>query len=321
VARTQGAFSIARKAIREELDAVRQSLPQLLRVYTEAVDPSFQWLERGSVFQYTRFEVLRSMLFGGDAGAASGAKPLKDLWATSSLYMNDAEEFNRGKRVIGEALGSPQTDAITRQISFALKDADPLQVYCTCFSAIGDDLSQWRGYGDNGAGVCLEFDLEALLTDLNGVGYWLLYGKSGDDSTQREVARHLLDYVHETLRNSVPASMQQGVVFREIREQLSELWPAVFLAFKHRDFEAEREFRIVYSEAVGQPTPTCFRPTPLVPFVKLKMISGVRLPLRSIRLGPAVSDESTYRGLCLALRELGLVDVAVHKSSIPYVPK
>ena len=36
-------------------------------------------------------------------------------------------------------------------------------VYVGSFSQVQDDLSQWRGYADNGAGVSIGFDLNAIL--------------------------------------------------------------------------------------------------------------------------------------------------------------
>ena len=36
-------------------------------------------------------------------------------------------------------------------------------VYVGSFSQVQDDLSQWRGYADNGAGVAIGFDLNAIL--------------------------------------------------------------------------------------------------------------------------------------------------------------
>jgi hypothetical protein len=171
----------------------------------------------------------------------------------------------------------------------ALKDADGLEVYCACFTTRPDDLSQWRGYGDDGAGVALEFSLADLLDSIRGVGYWVIYGKKNDEAIQSAVADSLVRYVHDAVQNMIP-NPPTDAVWSEVREQLSSLYPALFLAFKHRDFEAEEEFRIVYSEAVVKPVPICFRADPLIPFVKLPMETGP-LPVISIRLGATIKRE------------------------------
>lgn len=247
------------------------------------------------------------------------ARKISEVWATSSMYMNDAKEFVRGREVIEQAINRLPNDDTRRRMKLAVRDADALEVYCACFSAIDDDLSQWRGYGDNGAGVCIEFSLPELLTDLDGIGYWVTYGKPGDEALQTDMARNMLRYVHSAIRTALPPAPVPAV-YREVREQLGEMWPALFLAFKHLDFSAEQEFRIVYSEAVGRSLPTWFRPSPMVPFVKLEMTGAAQLPIRGIRLGPAVSTDPNARSLRLALDKLGLGHIEVKRSDIPYVP-
>ncbi|HLJ53766.1 MAG TPA: DUF2971 domain-containing protein [Chthonomonadaceae bacterium] len=219
--------------------------------------------------------------------------------------MNDSQEFVRGKEVLQFAISQLPDDGVRRRMGLALKDSNGLDVYCACFSSVDDDLSQWRGYGENGAGVCLEFDLSGLLNSINGVGYWVIYGRPTDQVIQTTVATGLVQYIHDAITNLLPDPTPDAV-FNEIREQLVEIWPALALAFKHSAFTAEAEFRIVYSAAIGDPAPVCFRPAPVVPFVKLKIRGGVQLPIKSIRLGPAVSTELNCLSLRLALDRLGL---------------
>lgn len=319
MAKTVGAIEINRKAIRAALDTLRQNLPDLIRTAVLKADGEFRWISNGSVYQYTRFETLRGLLGGSVFQASPSPTSMSELWATSSMYLNDAKEFLRGREVITQELANLPDDEARRLMKLSVKDADPLEVYCACFSARGDDLSQWRGYGDNGAGVCIEFDLSKLIAEMNGIGYWVIYGKPNDEDLQMAVARDLLHYIHASLQTGPLASVSDAVM-HEFRQQLREIWPPLFLALKHKDFSAEEEFRIVYSEAVGRQVPTWFRPAPLVPFVKLGMASSVRLPITSICLGPAVGSEANERSLRLALDKLGLTEVMVRRSDIPYVP-
>ncbi|HET6382863.1 MAG TPA: DUF2971 domain-containing protein [Armatimonadota bacterium] len=321
MARTRGAISPSRAAIRRVLDTFRQNIPELVRGFVTAADSTFDWRLDGSVYQYTRFETLRSMLGGPIVDPTSVRPVISELWATSSIHLNDAREFRRGQEVVEHQLARLPNDDIRRRMRLAIKDADALEVYCSCFSAVDDDLSQWRGYGDDGAGVCLRFDLGGLLASVNGIGYWVVYGKPGNETVQMSVADQLLDYVHSTIRLNLPLHSVPGAVYNEVRQQLSEIWPALFLAFKHDDFRAENEFRIVYSDAVGRPIAPCFRPDPIIPFVKLQMRHGARLPIQGIRLGPAASADANVRSLELALARLGLGHIRVDKSDIPYVPR
>ena len=322
MARTPGAIAASRQSIRDRLDTVRQNLPELIQGLVLAAEPTFEWPVIGSVYQYTSFEVLRAMLGGPIIDAAAGRPLLSELWATSSIFMNDAKEFVRGREVIEPEISTLPDDDIRHRMKLSLKDADALEVYCTCFSDKGDDLSQWRGYGDDGAGVCIRYDLAKLISELDGVGYWLIYGKPGEEDTQKDVARSLLAEIHARIQYSLPSDPIPAVVYTEIREQLTEIWPTLFLAFKHLDFKDEKEFRVVYSEAVGRAIVPCFRPSPNVPFVKLRMADDGMLPITGIRLGPAVSSDANISSLKMMLGRLGLphlVDM-VCKSDIPYVP-
>ena len=319
MARTQGAISAARQAARNELDTLRQTAPGLIQSFYLQADPGHVWPTGGRVYQYTRYETLRSMMGGSVIDTSRPPDPFPALWATSALHLNDAEEFKRGRDLMNAALASLPQDGVTRRMRQALDDADGLEVYCACFTARPDDLSQWRGYGEDGAGVAVEFDLAELLAGIQGVGYWVVYGKPGDEATQRQVAESLARYVHDAVENLLPNPVP-GAVWAEVKEQLGSLFPALFLAFKHRDFAAEEEFRVVYSEAVVKAVPVCFRPHPLVPFVKLPMRSGP-LPVRSITLGAAIKSDTNRRSLRFALDTLGLPLVKVHESDIPYVPR
>ncbi len=310
--------------MRERIDVLRQALPQLIRTAVLRAAPDLPWRLDGCVYQYTRFEALLAMVGGPIVRPSAAKQPMSELWATSSVHLNDSQEFTRGREVIAKALPILPKDEVTRRMTRAVHDADALEVYCTCFSGVDDDLSQWRGYGADGTGVCIEFDLRKLIEGLDGVGCWLIYGKPNDKSelTQVAVAEKLVTYIHRSIATALPPGRVPEAVYSEVREQLAEIWSALFLVFKHQDFCAENEFRIVYSSAVGRTIEPAFRPDSVVPFVPLQMTSGKALPVTAIRLGPAVSTDINVRSLELLLSRLKLGDrIRVTKSDIPYVPR
>ena len=86
--------------MRRSLDALRQSFPNLIPVYVQTARPTAAWPTNGSVYQYTRFDTLRSMLGGAVIDTSTPPQPLRSLWATSSFHMNDSQEFVRGKDLL-----------------------------------------------------------------------------------------------------------------------------------------------------------------------------------------------------------------------------
>jgi len=80
----------------------------------------------------------------------------KELWASDPLKMNDPDEVSCGIEII--------SDLFIRVFPECSKRLDPTNsIYLACsFSENGDLLSQWRAYGDDGAGFSLGVDREAL---------------------------------------------------------------------------------------------------------------------------------------------------------------
>ena len=180
-------------------------------------------------------------------------------------------------------------------------------MYCACFSAVHDDLSQWRGYGENGGEYVSEFDLTELVIRFNGIEYWVIYGNSNDQSIQAAVATELVRYLNIIL--SKPFSQLQFLKLSTRKYRNS------YLRLAHTRISVQafclqsRRFRIVYSETVGDPVATCFRPNPFILFVKLSMRNGKMLPVKSIRLGPAISNDLIFRS-CPS--SSGQVEIAPH---------
>src|SRR5579862_5292895 len=143
MARIRTATGTPRSAISKVLDTLQDNLPDLMQGFVLAADPSFDWRTTGSVYQYTRFEVLRGMLGGSIFSTPVPGQPtgqiISELWATSSLFMNDAKEFERGREVLEQEIVLLPDDEIRSSMRSSLGDADALEVYCTCFSAVGDD--------------------------------------------------------------------------------------------------------------------------------------------------------------------------------------
>ncbi len=89
-----------------------------------------------------------------------------DLWLTHTLYLNDEEEMAHGDHVAAEAIvaarGKSAADAkksaYLDQLAALLGRPSKEGVYICCFCQRDNLLSQWRGYGANGAGVSLQFD-------------------------------------------------------------------------------------------------------------------------------------------------------------------
>ena len=89
-----------------------------------------------------------------------------DLWLTNARYSNDDREMLHGLQVTEDvikerreaALGDPLRLDYLDRVQKELATTSDEGVYVTSFCLKDDLLSQWRGYGANGTGVCVELD-------------------------------------------------------------------------------------------------------------------------------------------------------------------
>ena len=106
----------------------------------------------------------------------------KKLRLGNLFHMNDAKEvswfFDIASKRIDDLLAGPEDDGGSSssigwhqnalvKLGSLIKGQRFYHVYAACFSTRKDDLSQWRGYADDGRGVTLGIDLEEVLKQAN----------------------------------------------------------------------------------------------------------------------------------------------------------
>lgn len=306
------------------MDAPAQSddpLGSALRaVVAEAVD---QW-ERvqgdapGLLYHYT------------DVAGLIGICSSASLRATNLRFMNDAKELSHAGQLMLEVLDQARSRASEpgQHLVIDAIEADLTtwdwypEFYSVSFSAEGDLLSQWQGYGASGGGYAIGFESSRLLCPpterpqphrfLNRIIY--------DRARQIDILSTVADRMLALLAH-VPASGPDLTAARaRAFSALGEVAGYVF-SFKDPAWAAEQEWRAVYVLPQGDFDGVRFRPGHgvAVPFVTLAMgtDTGGRLPIRRIVQGPAVEPETSARSLELLLASNGYADVDVELSTVP----
>lgn len=98
-----------------------------------------------------------------DTQAFNGICKTKSIWLTDITKLNDESEYGSGFQIIRELVLED-----FRGISSAIleRSEDKLnqlfRVLVGCFSKNGDLLSQWRAYGEGGAGYVIGFDQDEI---------------------------------------------------------------------------------------------------------------------------------------------------------------
>ncbi|MEZ4503104.1 MAG: DUF2971 domain-containing protein [Dehalococcoidia bacterium] len=231
------------------------------------------------------------------------------LWATNLRFMNDASELTHSYglmlRVLADARaqgGAPAQVELMDEIERAIRVqwAGYPDFYAVSFSANGDLLSQWRGYGSLGGGYAIGFDTRRLACPpsphpqparfLNRVIY--------DPAVQLGV----LENIATAMLGLFAAADSSGEETTAARARVfSTLGEVAGFAFNFKDpaWSEEQEWRGVYVLPEGQLEGVRFRPAGgvAVPFVSLRMGADDdgRLPIREVVVGPTLNAEMAMK--------------------------
>jgi len=245
------------------------------------------------------------------------------IWASNVSFLNDHRELQHGLAASLAAIRVLSKSGVAAKWRGPLKDAEAKlrngnipNTYAACFCTRTDSLSQWRGYGGGEQGISLTFTraaLTKLLAKDNARLHRVVYC---DLTTEKRMKKAVedqlgsLDEFDELLGESSPEGRN-----REAYDAICGLLPK----FKHLSFSDERELRFV----VQQPDMTdkvCFRPVGnvIVPYLALGPGPGVKLPIKTVRVGPGRNPELTVQSLKLFLSQHGYGEVPVVPSKVPF---
>ncbi|WP_457588779.1 DUF2971 domain-containing protein [Ensifer canadensis] len=263
----------------------------------------------------------------------------RTIWLSSLTPSNDSLE--------GKWLGHV-LEALCRQANLAEWETKELVamsqlleslVDCLgfCMSTVGDTLSQWRGYADDGRGMSIGFSAEFI-------EHFKVKSASGKIVLQKVVYSHeeqverlsqpfaqALEMIRDgALRRPLRGSMlvpksdeEYEKEHQEYAARNSKLFGVLtsilndYFALKNPAFVEEREWRLVSTELRPQLSDCEFRVRDgqLIPYIALKFPDIVN-PITEVYLGP---KNPTSTDIVEAfLKGKGTSDVAVKRSSASY---
>jgi hypothetical protein len=264
-----------------------------------------------------------------DLGGLLGIVKNHDLWLTHSRYSNDDEEITLGYRTAKDVIEQARKARNLRKNPDWLLYLDALGkcldapttagFYICCFCQADDLLSQWRSYGANGSGVCINFQWEGFDyvggADSPHGGLMRLWKVYYDANKQRRILRKAIDYAFEQPQNPTATPEERA-------RQAADFIEFFIPTFKDYDFREEQEYRLIFS-----PPPNCviqpqFRPARgmLIPYYSLRELSGNPrpLPITSVRLGPSANKELNAESALMLLKNATYFNTRVEISDTPY---
>lgn len=303
-----------------------------------------------------------------DLSGLKGILESKTFWATHSKYLNDATEITYGRELIikkiKEFRDQEKNEDVYKILDNILIRATTqffeeieinfLQgrdVYIISFSEMGDQLSQWRGYGLDGKGFSLGIDPKLISTSSHK---HFVVGKlkrprlikiQYDPLIQNRIVDEILGAILDKIRFLFKCLKQQPEKYKAL---INNVFPDVqifesqaasviqynleelILHFKDPSFREEKEWRaIVLHDGVFTNTVADLNlrtsGANLIPYLTVDFRSkndGQLIPVKEIYLGPKRNYSTTALSLKALLYQIGYKNEIlpkINKSNIPYI--
>ncbi|CAO3434215.1 DUF2971 domain-containing protein [Azospirillum endophyticum] len=255
------------------------------------------------------------------------------FWATHTDFLNDPSEGAHGIHIAADMINQRINLSDDEKLFFEIvlknlfvrKETD---LFVVSFCHDGDILSQWRGYGNFGAGYAIGLQKKEMAPHIQFA--WLIK-VIYDDARLKAVIDDVLKVFTEHL-----ALNKERHRFAETADWCSEAIKFISQGFKHPGYMEENETRLVlrrkntkdgrdkdrdwyntnieYRARGGDIIPYIATPLnfPDAPnFVD-------RLPIREIVLGPGVPFSRNERSIRAFLEDNGYNDVVIRESRTPF---
>lgn len=251
------------------------------------------------------------------------------LWATNYAYQNDFTECKLFLYALERAVEKyvKAKNIILPSESWKLlhESIFNMGIYTISFSEHDDDLTMWRGYGQDGDGVSIGFDFSELPTPPMAGCY-----DSEQEIEASEIDREVLiqtdrlikceyvepkdDFISEELvSKTVENLLSEDKDLKDIKQAFINYNNAP--RYKHYKYEQEQEWRIIKNEAL--PKYKMVDNKHLVPYIKIKISIDC---IKKIVVGPCLSSKETVRNVknYLLSKHLDIENIEVVESEIPY---
>lgn len=171
------------------------------------------------------------------------------IWLCDVSKSNDYQECVLCKDRINEAIeeimskDKKNLDAWRWGINNGLELNREIFTYCACFSEDCDQLSQWRGYANNGQGLSIGFDKKLLVELGKSDPYRIKFAPIIYDKREQD------KYVDSIVRDNLKTVEYKGI--GHVAIELNTNYNLKFPFIKNSSFMEENEWRIAVNSRPG----------------------------------------------------------------------
>jgi Protein of unknown function (DUF2971) len=260
------------------------------------------------------------------------------LRLTDIFGLNDPSELRHGIEVGISAIsaatesGHPAGKIFSQRFQEILSGLGAVaHFFVGCFSLNGDELGQWRAYGDDGRGFAICFNgkaLESLFArphgrpDPNNSTFPITYDDAQLLNIQRELANATADKIAMPAGRGLDASMINQFM-KELTRRLSLHVLRTSLFCKHEGYRSEQEFRFLHLRRIDaelRDIKLRARNTSLIRFLEFPWVQATEPLIHTITIGPAANYEKAKEFVkrCASEANLSIQDHQIVRSAIPY---
>lgn len=251
------------------------------------------------------------------------------IWSTSIRFLNDSREYELALEIAEDVLSECISDAknsflegVYRALQEGLRRVEGTEVYVTSFSAIGDQLSQWRGYCPVGKGYSIGVAPEALIRRTKPKHERFLapcvYVQEQQEKRIQDVVAHVTTFA-ERCHTLEPDNRDR--VFRESFKLFTHLLPLVAPVIKDHSFSEEKEWRVVsITDAFTERIPKVrVGRSMLIPYFEHRLAkTASSLPLKDLVVGPTPHPQLAIQSAQSLLERHGQGRIHIRNSKVPY---
>ncbi len=259
----------------------------------------------------------------------------KSIWASDIRYLNDSKEFSYTIELVSKLLNK-KIDEDYSDLAEALILLDPSKIapiYVASFSAIPDQLSQWRGYCPKVGGIMIGFDVDEIERSAKEQDFKLtecIYCKEAHKAKLNDIIDKALIQTNPTQsddNNQNCDDLVKEVTKKTGQARLKLLFDLLKRAptFKDPSFHEEREWRLVLDTNPSNTQEVMHREgkSMIVPCVEFKLPKDKKnkdqpLMIKEVMIGPTPHKELSRLSVHQLLKKNKISPCEVTLSKIPY---
>lgn len=248
----------------------------------------------------------------------------RNLRATKVICLNDASEFQLALKLAKEILTNfkNEEESIIFKIDKLREEIDSIQmlnIFVSSFSKNGDQLSQWRAYGNPSGGYAIGFHGPKLFVEAKKQGFFMAQCEYREEKQKEYITSLIEKYLSKDLNAFGVDKVDKKTrtikiaAFTDFWKELSSLAPII----KHKGFYEEEEWRIITESAMSS-SKVSYREgsTYIIPFCEFSFNFPEQL-IKSITIGPTPHREISKNALRMFLQKHGL-SIEIKFTEIPY---